>query len=157
LLDRLSGLLDGLPRRADDMARFGGPETLLHGDLWRPNIVPMTEAGIRHVRLLDWDHAGVGPIAYDISTLLLRFPPNDRPALLELYRQAVEPAGLTLADPDRLNAVFDTAERGRIANRVIWPAVATIEGDRRWGPAALAEIEGWFGALAPVLPEGLAR
>jgi len=157
LLGQLGTLLDELPRRADEIAEFGGPETLLHGDLWRPNIVPLTEGAIRRVRLLDWDHAGVGPIAYDLSTLLLRFPPNDRSSVLELYRQAVRPAGWTLADADRLNAVFDTAERGRIANRVIWPAIATIEGDRLWGPAALAEIERWFEALAPVLPVGRTR
>ena len=157
LLGRLSGLLDELPRRAEEMASWGGPETLLHGDLWRPNIVPQGEAGLRRVCLLDWDHAGVGPIAYDLSTLLLRFTPDDRPWILDLYRESVAPAGWTLADPDALNAVFDTAERGRIANRVIWPAIAIIEGDRRWGPAALSEIDGWFEALAPVLPDGRAR
>lgn len=157
LLGRLSGLLAELPRRAEEMASSGGPETLLHGDLWRPNIVPFTEGGVRRVRLLDWDHAGVGPIAYDLSTLLLRFPPSDRSWILDLYREAVAPAGWTLADAVMLNAVFDTAEQGRIANRVIWPAIAIIEGDRRWGPAALSETDSWFAALAPVLPEGGTR
>jgi hypothetical protein len=153
LLRRLTGLLDEFPRRAEELAEFGGPETLLHGDLWRQNIALLPD-GAGRVRLLDWDHVAVGPIAYDLSTLLLRFPRVDRPWVFDTYRRAVEPAGWQLSDPSRLNAVFDTVEQARIANRVIWPAIAILEGDRGWGPGALAEVDRWFDALAPVLPEG---
>ena len=153
LLDRLSRLLEDLPRRAVELERFGGPETLLHGDLWRKNVILLGDQG-GQVRLIDWDHAGVGSIVYDLSTLLARFPPPDRSWVLDCYRRAVEPAGWRLPEACRLNALFDTAEQARIANRIIWPAIAVLEGDRDWGPSALAEIEGWFDALDPLLPEG---
>src|SRR6266511_498560 len=38
LLERLYNLRDHLPRRAHAMARWGGPETLLQGDLWTINV-----------------------------------------------------------------------------------------------------------------------
>jgi hypothetical protein len=38
LLERLYSLRDQLPRRAHAMNRWGGPETLLHGDLWAINV-----------------------------------------------------------------------------------------------------------------------
>src|SRR2546428_13484081 len=34
LLDRLHGLLEDAPRRLQALQEFGGPDTLLHGDLW---------------------------------------------------------------------------------------------------------------------------
>jgi hypothetical protein len=154
LLRRLTGLHEELPRRARELVEFGGTETLLHGDLWRQNIALLMVRGVRVVRLVDWDHAGVGPIAYDLSTLLMRFPAADRPEILASYRRAVEPAGWHLADAGRLNAVFDTTERARIANRVIWPAIALLDGDSAWASEALPEIDRWFDELAPVLPVG---
>jgi thiamine kinase-like enzyme len=44
-------------------------------------------------RLIDWDHAGVGPASYDLSTFLLRFPPGRRKAILDLYGRCLEVAG----------------------------------------------------------------
>src|SRR6058998_4234765 len=65
LLGRLYDLREELPQRAEALEKLGGPETLLHGDLWAINIfvIPMSHG--LHARLIDWDHVAVGPASYD--------------------------------------------------------------------------------------------
>src|SRR5256885_9944571 len=84
-------------------------------------------------RHINWDHAAVGPVSYDLSTFLYRFPKPERPWILEAYRRAVAPAGWHLPPTWLLNVVFETAEYARYANRIIWPAVALLE-QRDSGP-----------------------
>ena len=98
-------------------------------------------------RLIDWDHVGVGPFSYDLSTFLFRFPAAQRPRILERYRNAVSRAGSWLASPPNLDLLFDTAERARYANRVIWPVRALLQEHADWGFPELAEVERWFQAL----------
>src|SRR6266511_2158443 len=57
LLERLYNLRDHLPRRAHAMVTWGGPETLLHGDLWAINVFVIPTAGGLRARLIAWDHA----------------------------------------------------------------------------------------------------
>ena len=97
--------------------------------------------------LVDWDRMGVGPFSYDLSTLLLRFPPEQRPGILETYRDAAARVGWQLGPLVDLELLFDTAERARYANRVIWPAVALLQERAAWGFPELAEVERWFEAL----------
>ena len=80
------------PERAQALASVGGPETLLHGDLWPTNAIVRSRGDGFSVRLIDWDEAAAGPSWFDVSTLLLRFdsvappvdpgrlPPGRRPA-----------------------------------------------------------------------------
>jgi len=153
LLARLHRLLDEQPTRARALLETGGPETLLHGDLWTTNTFVIDTAHGLEARLIDWDHAGVGPASYDLSVFLLRFPVEDRPWILHLYRRAVAPSGWRLPDVDELNLLFDTAECARIANRVIWPAAALVREHADWGFDALAETAQWFDELRPVIAE----
>ncbi len=147
LLERLVGLRADAARRAQVFEEAGGPDTLLHGDLWTINaFVEHTAAGPR-ARLVDWDRVGVGPFSYDLSTFLFRFPPEQRPRILECYRQAVAAAGWRLASGSELEVLFDTAEQARYANRVIWPALALVQDHAAWGFPELAEVERWFDAL----------
>jgi len=153
LLTRLYRLRDEIPERAALLEALGGRDTLLHGDLWTTNTLMASAPSGPVARLIDWDHAAVGPVSYDISTFLYRFPKTERPWILSLYRAALARAGWRLpADPD-LNALFETAEYARYANRVIWPAVALLEESAPWGFAQLAEVERWFDALEPALPD----
>jgi len=152
LLKRLHRLRDELPQRARALAEWGGRETLLHGDLWAINIFVIPTGSGRQARLIDWDHAAVGPATYDLSTFLLRFPLKHRLWVLELYRQAVAKAGWRLPAERDLNALFETHEYARFANRIIWPAIALVQDRAEWGYDALAEIEEWFGQFEPVLP-----
>jgi hypothetical protein len=152
LLARLVVLRDDTPRRTAAFETAGGPDTLLHGDLWTINaFVSETSEGLR-ARLIDWDRAGVGPFSYDLSTFLFRFPLVDRPAILALYREAVARAGWRLAGADELQLLFDTAERARYANRVIWPALALVDQHAAWGFPELAEVERWFQDLDAISP-----
>ncbi|HEU5261968.1 MAG TPA: aminoglycoside phosphotransferase family protein [Gemmatimonadales bacterium] len=152
LLGRLYALRDQQPHRTRLLADHGGPDVLLHGDLWTINtFVASGPRGLR-ARLIDWDRAGVGPASYDLSTFLYRFPPGERPWILDRYREAVARAGWRLPVARDLNVLFETAECARYANHAISPAVALFER-AEWGFAELAEVGRWFEALQPVLPE----
>lgn len=152
LLVRLTTLLGERARRAEALARCGGPETLLHGDLWPMNVMVSSPGRETRPRLIDWDHAAVGPVSYDLSTLLSRLPGPDRVPVLRLYEQEVGRAGWRLPQPAELNRLFETAELARIANRVIWPALAACEDGADWAFRELREVERWFEQRSPVLP-----
>ena len=66
---------------------------------------------------------------------------------LERYRQAAARRGWRLASPPELDVLFDTAQRARCANRVIWPILALLRERANWGFPELAEVERWFLAL----------
>ena len=153
LLERLYVLRDELPQRAEALEELGGPETLLHGDLWAINIfvIPMSHG--LHARLIDWDHVAVGPASYDLSTFLLRLPSQERAWVVSAYaNETSRAAGWALPSTPELNFLFETAEYARIANRIIWPAIALVQEHASWGWESLAEIETWFENLKPVLP-----
>ena len=151
LIARMDALLAQRDARAEALDAFGGPETLLHGDLWTTNAFVLDGPDGPQARLIDWDHAGVGPAAYDLSTFLSRFPPADRPPVLAAYRAAVERAGLALPSAAELALAFDTAERGRLAGCGLWPAVAVLDGAPEWGWRQLAAVAEWLDELEPVL------
>jgi len=151
LLLRLRQLLRDAPRRAAVMERHGGPETLLHGDLWLENMVEDAQ-GDGAIRFIDWDHAGVGPALYDVSTFLFRFAPGERRELWELYRRELGPGPWELPEEPELNLLCETAEHARIANWLIWPALAAMRGDEEVSFEQLACVEQWFDELRPALP-----
>jgi aminoglycoside phosphotransferase (APT) family kinase protein len=157
LLDRLVALRDDAPRRTRVFEEAAGPDTLLHGDLWTINVFVSDAASGCRARLVDWDKAGVGPFSYDLSTFLFRFPPAERPAILALYREAVARAGWHLAGVEELQLLFDTAERARYANRVIWPVQALLDHRAAWAFPELAEVERWFVALDSLSPTHIER
>lgn len=144
LLGRLYRLRAETPWRADALASLEIPETLLHGDLWAINVsVIPTDEGLQP-RLIDWDHAGVGPFTYDVSTMLVRFPAPHRAWMLDVYRQVVAQAGWHLPPLETLNLIFETHEFARYANSIIWPAVDIAVDGGSWGFDLLEEIDDWF-------------
>ena len=97
--------------------------------------------------------AGVGPVAYDVSTFLYRFPANRRLWILSEYRNALDRVGWRLPEPADLNVLFETAECARYASRIIWPAAALVgDGAGSGGHDELSQVLGWFESLEPVLP-----
>jgi hypothetical protein len=152
LLERLYKLLDEQPYRAQVMAELGGPEVLLHGDLWTTNVLLCPTGNGLRARLIDWDHAGVGPISYDLSTFLYRFPPAARHWILDLYQDAVARVGWRLPSALELNLLFDTAEQARLANRVMWAALALWKDRVEWGFDELAAFAHYLDVVTPVLP-----
>jgi thiamine kinase-like enzyme len=145
---RMRALIAELPERREALERLGGPDTLLHGDLWTTNAFAL-ETG---ARLIDWDRAGVGPGVYDISTLLMRFAPGEREPVLDAYRAGLARHGLGLDLGPGLELVFDSAEQARVATRVVWPAVAVATGEHaEWGWEELERTGSWLESLTPVL------
>ena len=154
LLEWLSKMRKELPQRARALKAWGWPETLLHGDLWSINVFVIPTAHGPRVRLIDWDHASVGPASYDLSTFLLRLPSQERSWVLEVYREEMSRAGWGLPPMPMLNFLFETAEYARLANRIIWPAIALAQDRAPWAWESLAEVDQWFDNfenLAPVL------
>jgi aminoglycoside/choline kinase family phosphotransferase len=151
LLDRLHALLAEGPDRARLMTEVGGPETLLHGDLWPRNIVAVDTADGLRTRLIDWDATGVGPPTYDISTLCYRFAADQRPRILDLYQEAIEPLGWRLPETDDLSLLLETAEVSRIANCIIWPCIEATQAQADWVFDELAERERWLDLVRPAL------
>jgi hypothetical protein len=151
LLERLHWLLDAAPRQVRLMEDMGGPETLLHGDLGPKNIFVAVTGDHPCARLIDWDHVGVGPATYDLSTLLYRSSSDDRPWLLCRYREALERAGHRLPEDRELNAAFYAAETARGVSSIIWPAMALLQDGAEWGRSGLVDIDDWFETLRPPL------
>jgi thiamine kinase-like enzyme len=151
LLDRLHELLDEGPDRARLMAEVGGPETLLHGDLWPKNILAVATPDGLQTRLIDWDATGVGPPTYDLSTFCYRFAAHHRPWILDRYQEAIEPLGWRLPDTDDLSLLLETAEISRIANCLIWPCIEATQAQADWAFDSLADIETWFDPIRPAL------
>ena len=153
---RLRALLDDAPRRVRLLHDFGGPDTLLHGDLWPKNVFvdPMGEGPRPVARLIDWDHVGVGSFSYDLSTLLYRSAPDERHWMAGRYREAVERAGWYLPGERALNLLFHTAEVARCAHCIVFDAMAIMRGGgTAWAFEELMDFERWLEALRPPLPD----
>jgi hypothetical protein len=153
LLDAMQRLRAEEPRRVRSLAEFGGRETLLHGDLWPKNIIvtPKADGGYQP-RLIDWDQASVGPVSYDLSTFLFRFPRSDRPWILELYRSAIARHGWILPPDELLVELLETAEWARLANCIIWPAQDVLAHRADWPWQELELVAQWISAAGPILP-----
>jgi hypothetical protein len=150
LLVRMERLNGEREQRAAVVQQCGGPPTLLHGDLWTSNTLVVDRDGDLRARLIDWDHVGVGPVSYDLSTLLYRFPPAIRPRILARYRERLARAEWTLPSDSDLNSLSETAEFARYACCLAEAASAASRGEA-WGFDQMAEIESWFDALEPLL------
>jgi hypothetical protein len=151
LLDRLRPLERELPDRIRMLEQEGGPEVLLHGDLWTTNAFVLAGPDGWYAKLVDWDHAAVGRATYDLSTFLLRFPPEERAWILERFRAGISAGGWCLPETAALNVQLETAEFARYANRVVWPAVARLVDGATWAFDELAMVADWFDAWTPVM------
>jgi hypothetical protein len=153
LLERMDRLRSEEAPRRETLNAYGGPETLLHGDLWTSNAILVRRERLVDVRLVDWDEAAVGPPLFDLSTFLLQFERRRRPSVLHRYRQIVgRLAGWELADDRRLNDAFATVAYARLASLLVWTLAAGDGDDRTWLSGRLADIVDWFDDVEPVLP-----
>jgi hypothetical protein len=153
LLARLERLAEQERWRAQLAADHGGPETLVHGDLWPSNaLVAAQDGGALDVRFVDWDEAAVGPGEFDLATLALRYAPSRRRSILDAYRDAARRlAGWELAPERELVALLETAAYARLASLLVWTVAEAPEGDAGWLPARLREIARWLDEVEPVL------
>ena len=152
LLHRLGKLFAERQERVAVIRELGGPETLVHGDLWPKNTLVIPTGEGLQVRLIDWDQTGVGTIGFDLSTFLSRIPAGQRRWVLDVYAKAPERPEWVQPSTAGLNFLFETEECARLAHCVIWQAIAAWESGVDWAFENLAEIDEWFEALAPLLP-----
>jgi len=152
LLAKMHDLRRQQAERVNAVERFGGPETLLHGDLWPINVMVSADGGTRQARLIDWDHVGVGSVTYDLSTFLTHFPPEDRQWILDLYLRCMSAFGIRFAPDTDWNLLFDTAEQSRLAVAIAWEALSALDHPADWAFEELALVEQWFELLEPILP-----
>jgi aminoglycoside phosphotransferase (APT) family kinase protein len=145
-------LREDAPRRVRAMEETG-PEMLLHGDLWPQNVFVSMADGVPRARLIDWDHVGVGPFSYDLSTFLYRSAAEERLWLLGRYRAAAERAGRHLPGTEELNLLFHTAESARFAHSILFDAMAVLNDGAAWAIERLMDYALWFETLRPPLAE----
>jgi len=107
LLSRLKTLKREQQFRTAQLTVYGGPETLLHGDLWPMNVLLTSRQNDSYARIIDWDHAGVGPPVYDLSNFLSRVSKKHRLWLLDIYRAEIESVW-RLPDTGLLSEIFNT-------------------------------------------------
>lgn len=153
LLERLTLLMQSEGRYNDLLEHWGGPDVLLHGDLWPQNIVVDRRDGRFTARFIDWDRSGVGPVVYDLSTFLSRFPAGERRAILSLYETQISRTRLHVPSMEILNEMAALAEGARLASCVIFPAAAAAGAPVDWAWDELREVDEWFDLVRPLVPE----
>jgi hypothetical protein len=140
---------EGTPSLLALLQSVGGPETVLHGDLWPQNVV----AGPGWLRLIDWDRLGVGPGIYDVSTLLLRLPPASRGAVIDRYLACVAAAGWPLPTVDEIVLLSRAAERARLATLITWRVLDLLQASTdvvaSWAGGELRSIRRWWNQVDP--------
>jgi len=157
LLERLERLADERDHRARVLSECGGPDTLLHGDLWRSNVAVLSHFAAQDgfgrpapaIRLVDWDKVGPGSFSYDLSTLVLQFPADERPTIVARYRAAAAGNGIDVPADEYLHVLFTTAEYARIASEATWTALVVAREGSQWACEHLADINEWFERLRP--------
>lgn len=141
--ERVHGGLRQAPELRALLREVGGPDTLLHADLWPKNAV----AGTGWLRLVDWDRMGVGPALYDLSTLLFRLPTGYRRPALERYLGHLSGAGWPRPTGGEVAGLSRAIERARLASLISWRAQdlrpAPGEG-ARWAGEQLRLIGQWW-------------
>jgi hypothetical protein len=152
VLSRMHQLRDEASWRTELLKSSGGRPTLLHGDFGVKNaFVVHTDSGLQ-AKLIDWDHAGVGPVSYDLSTFLVQLPLNDRIRTLDSYTRLRNRCTDDALPYETWNQLFETHEFARLANCVVWACKAVNEGQSEWTFEELEKIDAWFEAWQPVLP-----
>lgn len=149
LEDAVRRALEETPALLALLDEIGGPDTLLHGDLWPQNVV----AGPGWLRLIDWERLGVGPAIYDLSTLLLRLPRADRRRVLDRYLTHVAAAGWPLPTVDEIVLLTTALERARLATLISWRVLdllqAPADSAASWAVGRLQSIRTWWHQIDP--------
>ena len=113
-------------------ALYGGPETLIHGDLHLDNVIFGPRGHERSVTVLDWQTVSVGPPASDLAyfvsdSLAVEDRRASETALLERYVTLLAAHGARNYTVDELRADCGRALLLRLAGTIGW--LTNITGD----------------------------
>ena len=130
---------DGLPDCARARQQGWTFESLTHGDVRWTNLLivpPSPDGGSASVRLIDWEHAGIGDPAWDVAC-----------ALHSWLVHAIETLQLSEHDdPGSASVMFlKVLQPLQLQMGVFWSAyVARLDGDRASAEAILARALGYI-------------
>ena len=119
---------------------------------WPINVMVRTEAQNLRAWLIDWDHAGVGPVSYDLSNFIVHFPLRQRRTILEMYLRLLSERGWSFPAATDWDLLFETSEWSRLATEVYWAGNAALQEPSDWTFDDLALVESWIKSLNPILP-----
>lgn len=143
LAARLSGVLADYERLVEVLARQ--PRTLVHGSFRPQNILVADRDGSRRICVVDWEHAALGSVLYDLAFISQGFRAAELDALVGAWRREAEARGVPLPDEARLPYLLDCFRLAKVV-RSLGDAVAL-----RFHRTAVE----WYVAMAEELREAL--
>jgi len=94
-----------------DLASFGVPETLIHGDLHAGNIIVNEVDGQKRFLIFDWTDAAIGHPFFDMQTMLQGKWMQDHPNAATVLRDAYLEPWTKILPIDTLIAAFDVSQK----------------------------------------------
>jgi Phosphotransferase enzyme family len=121
LTSRLGGVLAGYERLVDVMA--SQPITLVHGSFRPQNILVVDGRRSRRICAVDWEHAALGSVLYDLAFLSQGSHGAELAGLLEAWREEAEAHRVLLPDRARHGYILDCFRLAKVV-RSLGDAVA---------------------------------
>jgi len=121
LASRLGDVLVGYERLVDILA--SQPPTLVHGSFRPQNILIADRDGSRRICAVDWEHAALGSVLYDLAFLSQGFRAADLEGLVGAWRREAEARGVPLPDLAHLPFLLDCFRLAKVV-RSLGDAVA---------------------------------
>jgi aminoglycoside phosphotransferase (APT) family kinase protein len=112
------------------------PSGFVHGEFFASNVLVETAAGCKHVRPVDWELAGVGPLLMDLAALTAGWMEDKRVELATSYRTATrDESGSAVPQRDFMRAL-DCCRLQLAVQRFGWA--------KQWTPPA-THRQNWLG------------
>lgn len=126
-----------------------GPMSLLHGDLYASNVVidvQQSAGQARRVRIVDWDRAGAGPIAFDLAFLIGDIAPQWRRDSLLAYERRMQCHLSPWPSQEAWQQRFHRIALGRMVRAVSTCLDLADQGQQDYAMVKLAEARTWLEA-----------
>jgi aminoglycoside phosphotransferase (APT) family kinase protein len=113
------------------------PTGFVHGEFFAANVLVEITAGLRRVRPVDWELAGVGPMLMDLAALTAgSWTEGERADLAASYQRAAAHEPRTAKSHDRFMRALDCCRLQLAVQRLGWA--------RQWTPPA-THRQDWLG------------
>ena len=112
LAARLSGVLADYERLVDVMA--SQPLTLVHGSFRPQNILVVDRDGSRRICVVDWEHAALGSVLYDLAFITQGYRAVELDALVGAWWREAEARRVPLPEEARLPFLLDSFRLAKV-------------------------------------------